>query len=121
MGLGVQPQRVPLGVLTIGGKEYPVFVTPEWYRALQTLATAAGTSGGTSGSSGGVPAGGVDATSVDSEDAIDSGYGQAQLARVLAIALEQGLQALEVDSELPRLRAQLATLAARIDCLEQSA
>lgn len=124
-GIGIQPQRVPFATIEVAGRKVPVFVSLEWYRVLQRLA---GEVDVPSSSSGPGSSGGGSSTVVIQQEvgttedsAIDSIYGVEQTVKVLAMALERGLQALETDSELSRLRAQVASLAARIDGLEQSA
>ena len=118
MAVTLQPQRVPLGTLTIAGKDYPVTITVEWYRVLQRLAGQASSASGQTGS--GVTAGATSSGgSAASADAIDFDNGPDQALAVLAMALERGLDDLAGDSDVQALRAEVATLRARVDGLEQ--
>lgn len=119
----LQPQRVPLGTLTLpNGKELPVLITSEWYRALQLLTGQVNTTVTT-----------VEQTTtvVQAADdigppphaapvAIDSLNEAADGHSLLAIAVAQTLQASQADPLVLWMQARIAELAGRVDALEQS-
>ena len=108
MAINLQAQRIPLGTVTIGGREMPVYITVEWLKVLRVLdgtVTVIEEGGGS-----GAPA----------QTAIELPYEDATAVKVLAIALQRAVSALESDTTVLTLRAQMAALAARVEGLEQA-
>lgn len=114
MAVTIQPQRIPLGTVMVGGRALPVTITVEWYRVLKALTGQVSTivdGDGNSDDGGGSGAGG---------DAIDFANDEASAVKVLAIVLQRAVSALEADADVPALRAKLAQLETRIAGMEQT-
>lgn len=117
----VQAFRVPIGEFQPPqGKAIQVFITREWFRALQAVAEQAANGGG------GDTVVGDDfaplenlfsfTSTNDTEGAFDE---PASMVPVLLVPLAEGLQALEAAEGLQLLQAQVAGLQAQIDELNQ--
>jgi hypothetical protein len=117
----VQAFRVPLGEFQgPDRKTVSVFITREWFRALQTVADQAanGGSGGTTTADDFAPLENLffSTASSENEGASDE---SASVVSVLLVPLAEGLQALEAAEGLQLLQAQVAGLQAQIDELNQ--
>lgn len=115
MPITIQPQRIAFGFVQLGNQKVPVYVDDAWYRVLRALAGVAGSSTTTPPVDGG-----VSTPSVSVDDAIDLGYDDAASVRAIAMGLERAIGALEVESEVPALRAALLMLERRIVALESA-
>lgn len=116
----VQAFRVPLAEFTgPNGTPVQVFITREWFRALQAVAdqAAGGGGGGTTVADDFIPLENLFSfTNNATEGASDE---SASMVPVLVVPLAEGLQALEAAEDLQLLQAQVAGLQAQIDELNQ--
>lgn len=108
--MALQAQRIPLGTVTVGGRQLPVYITIEWLKVLQSLDTTVTT----------VVVDGTGSSGSSPEDAIDLPYDEAAAVKVLAIGLQRAVAALEADNHTAAVLARLASLEARIGALEQA-
>lgn len=123
----IQAQRIPIGYFrTPQGKEVPVTMSLEWYKVLENLArqVAEGNGGGSTDADDdeGIGPGGALGVLLGN---VASGGGDAAgpeagafAGAVLVAALER-VQALETDTGVSALRAQVAALTQRVEHLEQ--
>lgn len=104
--MGLQSQRIPLGTVTVGGRELPVFITLSWLKVLQALD--------------GTVTNVIDGDGNSPETMIELPYDEAAALKVLAIALQKAVFALEADQSVSALRARVAALEDRIAGMEQA-
>lgn len=116
-GLRVQPQRVPIGELEINGRRLQVFVTREWLAELQRIAAAADSSSdGSSEEDDLSPALAVHVSGRSLESGPDPAD---RTAAVLLCGLRERVDALELETLVRQLAAQVHDLRAQVEALQQ--
>lgn len=138
MAINLQPQRIPFGnvqfpngtAVAINGQPLQVIISWEWYKVLEVLATQAGQAGGSTDADddegigpvagGGALAALLSAVAGGSVGAGAEGPAGLFLGGAVLSDVVGRLQALETDSRVSQLQAQVAALSKRLDDIERA-